>query len=98
MVTTVDCQAATLPVMNDTHPSMAAKQIELLRAAGESKRFRLAMNMSHAVICMSRRAIARANPTWNDQQVKLEFVRLHYGADLAQKVWDYLEKEGKIIP
>jgi hypothetical protein len=89
---------ATLAVMNDTHPSMAAKQIELLRAAGEAKRFRLAMNMSQFVIDLSRRAIAEAHPTWSDQRVKLEFVRVHYGADLAKQVQQYLQQQGKLNP
>jgi hypothetical protein len=43
-------------------------------------------------IDLSRRAIARANPGLDEQELDLLFIRLHYGAPLAQKVGEFLRK------
>jgi hypothetical protein len=79
--------------MNDTHPSIARKQIELLRAAGMDRRFELAVSMSSGVIRLSRLDIAARHPDWSEQDVKLEWVRLHYGDDLARRVRERLNRE-----
>jgi hypothetical protein len=40
---------------------------------------------------LSRRAIRRQHPDWDEREVQLHFVALHYGEDLASRVRVYLE-------
>ena len=61
-------------------------QIRLLREAGVQRRFALAMSLSQTAIELSRRAIRERHPDWSEREVKLEFVRLCYGKDLAREV------------
>ena len=76
----------------DTHPEMARKQIELLRQASVARRFQLARSLTMPAIELSRRAIRRARPGASERELQIEFVRLHYGADLAERLKRYLEE------
>lgn len=55
-----------------------------------SERLVRARSLSQSVIELSRRAIARAHPEWDETEVGLFFVELHYGKPLADKVRAYL--------
>ena len=77
--------------MNDTHPSAARVQIELLRKAGTTKRAALALSLSHSVIAMSRRALRERMPGASVRDVLLRWVSLHYGHDLAERVAAYVD-------
>ena len=76
--------------MNDTHPSAARVQIELLRKAGATKRAALAMSLSHSVIALSRRALRERMPGASEREVLLRWVSLNYGRDLAERVAAYM--------
>ncbi|MFH1038260.1 MAG: hypothetical protein V1789_06280 [PVC group bacterium] len=78
----------------DTNSSAEKVQLDLLRQASVAERFSLARSLSRTVIRLSRRAIARANPQMNEDEVNLQFISLHYGSDLADRLRDYL-KRGK---
>jgi vacuolar-type H+-ATPase subunit F/Vma7 len=41
---------------------------------------------------LSKRALARANKSLDEQEVNLLFVSHHYGKDLADRLRKYLEK------
>lgn len=75
--------------ISDTSRQVEEIQIALLREAGTARRFALMRRLSATAINLSRRAVARAHPEWNAQEVALEFVALNYGADLAYRLRDY---------
>ena len=80
-----------LPVRNS---SAAADdvQVRLLRSAGMVGRFARARCLSESVITLSRRAIRKRHPEWSERDVLLEFVAVHYGQELAERVRDHLER------
>lgn len=67
----------------DTSPEIERLQIERLRQATPAQRLATALNMSDTVMWLSRQAIARVHPDWDDLQVRREFARLHYGEAVA---------------
>lgn len=69
-------------------------QVRLLRAAGTTGRFARARSLTATTIALARRAIRRRHPDWSERDVLLEFVRVHYGADLASRVRAKLEQRG----
>ena len=77
-------------MLSDTSPDALACQIELLRRASLSDRFKLTCDLTTAAIELSREAIRRANPTWSDTQVKLKWAELHYGKELANELGRHL--------
>jgi hypothetical protein len=80
-----------LHLVNDTDPRAEGVQIELLRRAGPERRAALAGRLSDEVIRLSRNALCERNPADLDAvELKLRWVELHYGADLAARVRAYL--------
>jgi hypothetical protein len=77
-------------MLDDTHPAIAAKQLELLRRAGSARRAALARSLSRTVIDLSRRELALRMPGATAEEVKLRWVEHHYGADLANRVRAFL--------
>ncbi len=75
----------------DTHPKIEELQILLLRRATVSKRLAMMRSLSQTTIYLSRRAIQRANPTFSPLDLDLAFVTYHYGADLANRLHQYLK-------
>jgi hypothetical protein len=76
--------------LTDTDPEAARVQLELLRQASPARRLRLALSLSRSVLTLSREGIARRRPQASPEAVGLEFVRLHYGRDLADEVGRHL--------
>jgi hypothetical protein len=76
--------------LTDTDPEAGRVQMELLRRASPSRRLRLALSLSRTVLGLSRDGIARRRPHASAEEVGLEFVRLHYGRDLADEVKRHL--------
>jgi hypothetical protein len=85
-----------MPIPNDTSPDAGKVQIELLRKAGPAVRFKIMASLSHSVLMMSRRAIVRQNPAQNAFELSMDFVSLHYGAELEKKVREFLKRRGPI--
>ena len=79
-----------MATLSDTVPEMERAQIELIRKASPARRLDLALSLSQTAIDLSRRAIARASPSLDDREVRLKFVELHYGQDLANGVRRHL--------
>jgi hypothetical protein len=77
-------------MLDDTHPAIAAKQLELLRRAGSERRAALARSLSRSVIDLSRRELAVRMPGATADEVRLRWVEHHYGADLAEGLRAYL--------
>jgi len=79
-------------MLSDTHPEAERVQIELLRKKTVSERFALVRSLTAFTINLSRRAIARANPDLSLDELRLKYIELYYGKDLAQRVREYLSK------
>ena len=79
-------------MLTDTHPDAEKVQIELLRKKTVSERFALVRSLTAFTIDLSRRAIARANPDLSPDELRIKYIELFYGKDLAQRVRDYLSK------
>lgn len=76
----------------DTSEEARRLQVSLLRDAGPVRRVRLALSLSAAVMDLSRRGIARAHPDWTEEERDFEFVRRHYGEELAAAVRRHLRE------
>ena len=77
--------------LTDTDPEAARVQLELLRRASPARRLRLALSLSESVLSLSRAGIARRLPGASPREIGLEFVRLHYGEELADELRQYLQ-------
>jgi hypothetical protein len=80
-------------MITDTHPDAERVQIELLRKKTVSERFALVRSLTTFTIELSRRAIARANPDLNPDELRLKYIELVYGKELSQRVRDFLSKK-----
>ena len=85
-----------MPIPNDTSPEADRVQIELLRKAGPEARFRKMASLTHSVVTLSKRAIARQKPNLSVLEQRMAFVKLHYGAELENKVREFLRRRGSI--
>ena len=72
--------------LNDTDPETKRVHLELLRRASPARRIRLALSLSRTVIRLSLGGLARRLPDASPEEVRLRFVALHYGADLADEL------------
>jgi predicted transcriptional regulator len=70
----------------DTDPETERKHFELLRQAGSARRAQMALALSAQVIEMAHRAIRNATGLRDPVEVKLRFVEIHYGPELAAGV------------
>jgi hypothetical protein len=70
----------TFALGNDTHPSIAKKQLEILRAKTPEQRMRLAIAQSVYLINLSR---AELEKKMSKIEAKICWVRINYGETLA---------------
>ncbi len=77
-------------MLSDTSPEAERVQIELLRQATAAEKIAQMRSMTTMAVKLSRRAIARANPTLSAQEVDLKWVELHYGKQLGRDLRNYL--------
>ena len=73
---------------SDTLSVAAARQIELMRAAGPAGRFSVARSLTRTVAFLSRRALRRRHLQATEKEIDRAFVALHYGEELARKLLD----------
>ena len=66
--------------MNDTHPAIERKRIELLRALTPTQRLKLALNFSKGVMRLSRDQFNQRHGELGLQR----WLEAHYGAALAR--------------
>jgi hypothetical protein len=69
--------------LSDTDPDTERAQIDLLRAAGPSRRASLALGLTQTVIDLSRRALRSARPELPEPEIEALWVELHYGREIA---------------
>ena len=77
----------------DTHPESEAFLVSLLRKKSTAEKFALVCSLSQSTIKLSKRAIARANKNFNEDDVNIKFVELHYGKDLALRFQKYITQK-----
>lgn len=70
----------------DTHPGIARKHIELLRALTPERRLGIAARMTEEAVRASRAGILRAHPELNALEVRLLWAEIHYGLVLSALV------------
>ena len=73
-------------MLSDTSADALRVQIELLRKATPSQRFRLVCDLTTTAVELSRAAIRRAGPELSESEAKLRWAELHYGGQLADQV------------
>lgn len=76
----------------DTSPDAERVQIERLRAMTPAQRMAVSRAMTRRNIHLSLRAIRRAQPDASDDDVKVTFIAVHYGSDLAERVREELAR------
>jgi hypothetical protein len=74
----------------DTDVEAERVQLELLRNATPGQRAALAMSLSATVISLAHRALQTQDPDASDQEIKLRFVELNYGRELAADLAAFL--------
>lgn len=67
----------------DTDPEAERVQLELLRAASPARRAALACRLSDQVRHLALRALRRAHPEASEDEIRVIFVRVHFGDELA---------------
>jgi hypothetical protein len=72
--------------VDDTHPDVRRRQLELLRSAGFERRATLALSLSQSVIDMSRRALREQMPEASEEEVRLRWAGLQYGEALEARL------------
>ncbi|MHC4176827.1 MAG: hypothetical protein ACYSWU_04940 [Planctomycetota bacterium] len=80
-------------MFSDTSPEAEKVQIELLRKLTVAERFAKVRALTARTVRLSKRAIARANPDLSPEDLKVRFIELHYGKDLAQRVRAYVREK-----
>ncbi len=78
----------TFVLGNDTHPSIAKKQLELMQNTTTQKRLELMSMYSKELILQSRRTIEKRIP--NAEEAKLEWVKINYGTEIANRLRKHL--------
>jgi hypothetical protein len=77
---------------DDTNPRMREKQISLIRQLSVAERISLLRSFSGTIIQLSRRAVARVNPALSKNELHCKIVGHHYGNDLADRLYKYLNR------
>lgn len=77
----------------DTSNKIEEIHIQMLRKATIAKRFASTSSLSKTVVQLSKRAIRRNRPYITEQEVNDEFVSLHYGKELAEKVKRFIKEK-----
>jgi len=73
-------------MLSDTHEDVQKLQIQLARRSTPSEKVAQVRRLTDFVTRLSRRAIARANPGFSQEEVDLRWVEIHYGPELAAEL------------
>ncbi len=69
----------------DTSPEVERVQIELIRKMSPEKKFNLVRSMTRTMIQASRANIQILHPDADENQLRLLFIELYYGKELADR-------------
>ena len=79
----------------DTALGAECAQVSLLREATVARRMAIAVSLSQTIIGLARSAIRRCSPNLSERELILQFVDLHYGPELAERLRADLERRPK---
>jgi len=66
--------------------------LDLLRKLTPEERLQKAISLTSEVVRLSKAAIRRRFPEIDEDEVKLKFIALHYGKELADEVREWCRK------
>lgn len=75
----------------DTHPGIERVMISLIQNASIAKRISKVRSLSESTIRLSRRAIMRANPGLDKEELNYKFISFHYGEKLEALFREYMK-------
>jgi hypothetical protein len=82
------------PIMiRDTSPEAESVLIGILRDKPACMRLRDAVSASNLVAEQCKNAIRRRHPQISEDEVKLRFIELNYGREIANEVRAYLSRK-----
>jgi hypothetical protein len=85
----------THPYTTDTSDEAAAVQLEGMRRMSGTERTNKMCKLSSSLRRMAMDAIRRRHPEYDQHEIRLKFIELTYGKELADAVRDHLrEREG----
>ena len=70
----------------DSSPEIERVQIELLRKMSPARKFSLVRSMTQTMIQASRANIQALHPGADESELRLLFIELYYGKELADRV------------
>jgi hypothetical protein len=76
--------------LTDTRPDARRVHVQLLRRAGIAQRVEMARGLSDRVGRISWHNLRDRHPLEDETETAIRFVRLVYGADLAERLGRYL--------
>lgn len=76
--------------IRDTSPEAELTLIRLLRAKPACKRLGDAVSASNRVAQQCKNAIRRRHPEISEEEIKLRFIEINYGSEIANEVRTYL--------
>jgi hypothetical protein len=79
-------------MLSDTHPDAERVQIEQIRKTTPREKMATFLRFNRWITRLSREGIARAHPDWDERQVRLMWMELAYGAELAAEFAEHLER------
>jgi len=79
-------------IPKDTPLKIEEIQINLIRQSNIPKRIAMVQALTEITIFLSKKAILRANPQSNGQEVNFLFCSFTYGEGLANKMKEYIER------
>jgi hypothetical protein len=75
----------------DTHPEAEKVQISLIQNLTAAQKISRVRSLSQSTILLSRRAITRANPDLDKNELTLKFISYHYGEKLANSLREFMD-------
>ena len=72
--------------ISDTSEAAARVQLELIRRASPARRLQACFSFSRSMIALSRATLRDRLPELDDLELRLRWLELSYGADLAAAV------------
>jgi len=75
----------------DTHPEIEKVMISLIQNASIAKRISRLRSLSETTMKLSRRAIMRANPGLDKEELNYKFISFYYGETLEKQFREYMK-------
>ncbi len=77
------------------YPDPVLFPFEVLQRMSASEKFAMCCSLTETAINQWRREFEQGHPGITSREIDFEFIKVHYGADLAEKVKLYLQERGE---